>query len=99
MMSPVAASKPACSAAPLPRRVSRTTMTSGHSDCATSIVLSLERPSTTMISCSSGGIRENSHGRFAASFSVGITTDTRGCGERELFGRASMGARSAGLSN
>ena len=78
MMSPVEAVKPATSASPLPTPPWSTTFTSGLSCLATSIVLSVDRPSTRTISSTHGGIVAKTAGRFEASFITGTTTLTRG---------------------
>ena len=74
MMSPDAAANPQARALPLPRPSCRTTRTSGRIVRATSIVPSLECPSTRITSSTIAGIRASTCGRFAASSSVGITT-------------------------
>jgi hypothetical protein len=78
MMSPEAAANPARTAFPLPGRVSATTTTSRRRARATSTVASRERPSTMTTSSTYEGIRRKTHGRFIASFNVGITTLTDG---------------------
>jgi hypothetical protein len=82
MMSPVAAASPARTANPFPALGSETTTTSMRSARATSTVLSSDRPSIITTSSTYEGIRRKTHGRFLASFSVGITTliEARGTG-------------------
>src|SRR5262245_28351765 len=53
---------------------------SGQSSQATCTVLSLELPSTRMISSTHSGICGRTKGRFFASFIAGMTTLTRGRG-------------------
>lgn len=94
MTAPVAAAKPHASAFPLPRRFCWTMRTSGHRDRPVRIVSSVERPSTRMISATPAGIRVASHGRFRASLSAGLTTDTAGPpGSRSIYGAGTRTCR------
>ena len=78
MMSPVAAAKPACSAAPLPRRSSARRRCPASARGRPRPCRRCERPSTRSPRAGHAGIRENTCGRFAASLSVGMTTLTVG---------------------
>src|SRR5258708_24909496 len=71
-------SAPALTALPLPLPRCSITRMPGRSCCATSIVSSVECPSTRITSAIMAGIRGKTWGRFAASFRVGITTLMRG---------------------
>ena len=74
MISPRAAANPHAKALPFPRPLWRITRTSARMARATSIVSSTECPSTSTTSSTELGRRASTWGRFAASFSVGITT-------------------------
>lgn len=84
MMSPFAAAKPVLSAAPFPRPSCATMRMSPLSCRATEIVSSVEWPSTSTTSSTESSILGRTYGKFAASFSAGITT--------VIVGRESAGA-------
>ena len=84
-MSPVAAWKPARSAAPLPaRELEHDPRRPAGTGAATEMVSSVESPSTIRTSSIQLGIRSSTCGRFSASLSVGMTTLTASPGLVDL---------------